>query len=142
MLPRHLLICCLSMAAAACHKEPVADALFSKGLFPVVFAPADFALHPKSGMRMQSSKDCAPCHETAYRNWNLSRHKVALTNELYRESHEREPSPWCVNCHAPLRLSGNEKNPYREKEGVSCLVCPVRAGKVLVRQAPQSRDYA
>lgn len=102
----------------------------------------DFAAHPKTGAPMQSSADCAPCHKTAYRNWNASRHRVALTNELYRESHEREPSPWCVNCHAPLRLSGSEKNPYREEEGVSCLVCHVRAGKILVKQVPKARDYA
>ncbi len=85
---------------------------------------------------MQTSKDCAPCHEAAYRNWNKTRHRVALTNELYRESHEREPSPWCVNCHAPLRLSGSEKQPYLEDEGVSCLVCHAREGKILVKQQP------
>lgn len=85
---------------------------------------------------MQSSQDCATCHETAYRNWSKTRHKVALTNPLYRESHEREPSPWCVNCHAPLRLAGTEKQPYREDEGVSCLVCHVRDGKILVKKEP------
>lgn len=100
--------------------------------------PADFAAHPQTGAAMQSSTDCAPCHETAYRNWQASRHRVALTNELYRESHEREPSPWCVNCHAPLRLSGSDSKPYREEEGVSCLVCHVREGKILVKKLPQT----
>jgi hypothetical protein len=137
MLPRHLLIWCLITAATACYKDKQAGALFTKGLFPVVFAEADFALHPKNGKRMQSSKDCAPCHETAYRNWNLSRHRVALTNELYRESHEREPSPWCVNCHAPLRLTGAESKPFHEEEGVSCLVCHVRSGKILAKNLPK-----
>lgn len=118
-----------------CNKaEP--PPLFSKGLFALVMRPGDFAAHPKTGEAMQSSADCAPCHKTAYRNWQASRHRVALTNELYRESHEREPSPWCVNCHAPLRLSGSESKPYREDEGVSCLVCHVREGKILVKQKP------
>lgn len=88
---------------------------------------------------MQASADCKSCHETVYNNWHASRHKVALTNELYRESHAREPSPWCVNCHAPLRLSGSEKLPYRGEEGVSCLVCHARGGEILTGGAPAAK---
>lgn len=110
--------------------------LFSKGVYPLVFKPADFPLHPKTGKPMLASADCQSCHTTVYRNWNASRHRVALTNELYRESHEREPSPWCVNCHAPLRATGTEKQPYRGEEGVSCLVCHARAGEILASSPP------
>lgn len=127
----------LSVSAFACAKREPAP-LFSKGLFPLVMRDSDFPRHPNTGAAMRSSADCAPCHKTAYLNWNHSRHRVALTNELYRESHEREPSPWCVNCHAPLRLIGSESKPYREEEGVSCLVCHVRGGKILVKKEPAS----
>lgn len=113
--------------------------LFTKGVYPLVFTAADFPLHPKTGQPMQSSADCQACHEIPFKNWNASRHKVALTNELYKESHAREPSPWCVNCHAPLRLSGTEKNPYRGEEGVSCLVCHARGGAILTGALPAAK---
>ncbi len=140
MLRRQILglFCCLvAFKIPSCSKASVeVQALFSKGVYPVVFKPQDFPPHPESGKAMQSSHDCAPCHTRVYRNWQNSRHKVALTNELYEESHAREPSPWCVNCHAPLRLIGSEKTPYRGEEGISCLACHVRGGEILTGALP------
>jgi hypothetical protein len=134
-------VCCLPALLSACAKRaPAPPALFSKGVYPLVFRAEDFALHPKTGNPMHSSEDCAGCHETVYRNWQKSRHKVALTNELYKESHAREPSPWCVNCHAPLRMTGSEKIPHRGEEGISCLVCHVRGGEILTGALPVTRD--
>ena len=105
----------------------------------MIFSERDFPAHPKTQAAMQTSQDCEACHKTVYKNWLGSRHRVALTNELYRESHAREPSPWCVNCHAPLRLSGAEKTPYREEEGISCLVCHARGGKILTGALPETK---
>lgn len=132
-----LLLTCAAFAAT-CEKKPAP--LFSKGVYPLVFTQQDFPLHPKTGAPMQTSADCASCHKTVYDNWLKSRHRVALTNELYRESHEREPSPWCVNCHAPLRLMGNQNQPYRGDEGISCLVCHARAGKILTGAQPAKAE--
>lgn len=118
--------------------------LFSKGINPLVFRESDFPLHPKTQLPMRQSADCAPCHKTAYKNWSTTRHRVAFTNELYQESHAREPSPWCVNCHAPLRLLGSETKPHLANEGISCLVCHVREGKILAGEKPKgdSHSYA
>jgi hypothetical protein len=138
------LLPCLFLTIAAfitCEKkEEIPAALFTKGVYPLVFQPADFPPHPKTGAAMRSSADCAPCHKTVYDNWRESRHRVALTNELYHESHAREPSPWCVNCHAPLREAGSEKTAYRGEEGISCLVCHARAGKILTGSMPAKAD--
>ncbi|MCX7633513.1 MAG: cytochrome c family protein [Turneriella sp.] len=123
-----------------CQKRTDDEPLFSRGVYPVVFAYQDFPLHPETGKPMTSSKDCAPCHTLVYRNWQKTRHRLALTNELYKESHAREPSPWCVNCHAPLRMIGSEKIPYRGEEGISCLVCHVRGGKVLTGAIPMPKN--
>ncbi|MBK7055728.1 MAG: hypothetical protein IPH52_11885 [Leptospiraceae bacterium] len=36
---------------------------------------------------------------------------VVSTNNLYKESHEREPLIWCVNCHAPImKADGDPEN--------------------------------
>lgn len=130
-LPSLLLLSCAPSV-------PQVPPLFSKGVYPLVFQKSDFPAHPETGAPMQSSRDCAPCHETVYRNWQNSRHRVALTNELYKESHAREPSPWCVNCHAPLRMAGSEKIPYRGEEGISCLVCHVRGSEILTGDLPKN----
>ncbi|HNJ67436.1 MAG TPA: multiheme c-type cytochrome, partial [Turneriella sp.] len=132
------LFCCLvALELVSCSKPATETTpLFSKGVYPVVFKAEDFPPHPKTGKAMQSSEDCAGCHATVYRNWQKSRHRVALTNELYKESHAREPSPWCVNCHAPLRLLGSEKTPYRGEEGISCLACHARGGEILTGALP------
>jgi Cytochrome c554 and c-prime len=132
LLTGSLLLC--AALTSTCETKPAP--LFSKGVYPIVFTNKDFPLHPKTGVAMQTSADCASCHKTVYDNWLKSRHRVALTNELYRESHEREPSPWCVNCHAPLRLSGAEKTPYKGEEGISCLVCHAREGKIMTGALP------
>lgn len=121
-------------------KEETPVPLFTKGVYPLVFQPSDFPRHPKTGAAMKSSADCAPCHKTVYDNWRESRHRVALTNELYHESHAREPSPWCINCHAPLRAVGSEKVPYRGDEGISCLVCHAREGKILTGGMPAKAE--
>ncbi|MBX3724173.1 MAG: hypothetical protein KF713_20165 [Turneriella sp.] len=133
-----LLLFAAAAFAATCEKKTAP--LFSKGVYPLVFTEQDFPLHPKTGTPMQTSADCRDCHKTVYDNWSKSRHRVALTNELYRESHEREPSPWCVNCHAPLRLTGAEQKPYRGDEGISCLVCHARAGKILTGAPPTKAE--
>lgn len=134
-----LLVLALAASLTCEKKQDTTAALFTKGVYPLVFQTTDFPLHPKTGAAMRSSVDCAPCHKTVYDNWRESRHRVALTNELYHESHAREPSPWCVNCHAPLREAGSEKKPFRGDEGISCLVCHAREGKILTGDMPEKK---
>lgn len=129
---------------------PLAAAFgFSKGLRPIPFDPEREAVRAGEE-RATTSADCRACHETAYRNWHASRHRVAFTNPLYRESHAREPSRWCVNCHAPFvapgaaaesplgpgELTGPESAPLQAADGISCMVCHVRAGQVLTGARP------
>ena len=89
---------------------------------------------------LSDSKSCRRCHKTVYDNWYSSRHRVSFTNRLYKESHAREASVWCVNCHAPLLKPGgrplNEEDRVLADEGISCLVCHVRKGKILTGTLP------
>ncbi|HMV43898.1 MAG TPA: multiheme c-type cytochrome [Leptospiraceae bacterium] len=91
---------------------------------------------------IESSKQCQKCHKEIYREWETSRHKVAFTNDLYRESHRREPLVWCVNCHAPLLKSGGNLENLGDRvfieEGVSCIVCHKRGDKILTAHVPQN----
>lgn len=115
------------LSIQTCSKKNIHS--FNKGLTPIT-------LETKS----ESSKECKSCHKEIYAEWEKTRHKVAFTNELYRESHAREPLIWCVNCHAPLmKLGGNpEKLEDRvfAEEGISCIVCHKRGEKILTSRIP------
>lgn len=126
----------------SCREESIFR--FTKGIEPVFYSVEKDSIRDKStGEILQDSKSCKSCHETVYQNWFNSRHRVAFTNELYKESHEREPKEWCVNCHAPL-LSPNTnrlslENRILKEEGISCNVCHVRNGKVITSKLPNPK---
>ena len=148
----HLCIVCLALCGltvcsdpghahqgAAVPREHIAELEqtfgFTKSVEPVRFDPARDA--PPGGANAAA---CGECHSAVYSNWMQSRHRVALTNPLYRESHAREPSVWCVNCHAPLLPTGADARDKKERvlseEGVSCAVCHVRQGRILTGGLP------
>ncbi len=143
------LVLLLSSLACAPEKPPGFDAEFdspdltllgfSRALGPVHFDPAQHAA--RSGeKRVADSAGCRSCHVEVYDNWHRSRHRVAFTNELYREAHAREPSNWCVNCHAPfLRPGGRESSiadRVQAEDGISCITCHVRNGQVIAAKTP------
>ena len=125
---------------------------FSNAIDPVVFdVEAEAArVYENGGVRtLSDSGQCRECHEVVYDNWQASRHRVAFTNPLYQESHAREPSRWCVNCHAPFVAplaenqatpGPNEREHIQTDDGVSCLVCHVREGQILSSREPEVRE--
>ncbi|MCE9499325.1 MAG: cytochrome c family protein [Leptospira sp.] len=104
---------------------------FSKGLKPITGI---------SGQ--QSSKECQSCHKEIFKEWEGSRHKVAFANDLYRESHSREPLTWCVNCHAPVMRAGGSPENISDRmfrdEGISCIVCHQRGDLILTSRIPKN----
>lgn len=124
-----------------CAEKPAGLPGAAKGTRPIAFNPTRDSLYSRSGERWLTAESCRECHAQVYENWQNSRHREAFTNQLYKESHAREPMEWCVNCHAPLALP--ESNPDRPvrvlaSEGISCNVCHVRGGEVLVSQLPRN----
>lgn len=105
---------------------------FDRGKSPVWTNPKTLA----------SAETCQSCHQEIYDEWRGSRHRVAFTNALYQESHDREPLQWCENCHAPLVAQETDPNKKQNRllseEGVSCNVCHVREGKILTSKRPIS----
>jgi len=90
----------------------------------------------------ENSKDCGSCHIEIYEEWKSTRHKVAFTNELYQESHKKEPLIWCVNCHAPLMKADGDSEKIEDRilteEGISCIVCHKRGDKILTAHTPSN----
>jgi hypothetical protein len=93
---------------------------------------------------------CGSCHAAEYSQWADSRHAVAGTNGNFQAQFlgpgNRRKAQFCLNCHAPLN-PGRDQFPNAEAQdcahlfasppqwltqGVDCLSCHVRDGKVLV----------
>lgn len=72
-------------------------------------------------------------------------HRQAFTNPFYQESHAKEPMSWCLNCHSPLLMKGDDEKDHRNRilkeEGVSCIVCHVREGKILTAKKPSENSF-
>ncbi|MDX1957490.1 MAG: multiheme c-type cytochrome [Leptospiraceae bacterium] len=114
---------------------------FSNAIEPVVYdIEKDSIKDKKTNEILKDSKACSSCHKLIYDNWEKSRHKVSLTNQLYKESHSKEPQIWCVNCHAPLwNPKSDLKDPEQrvlKEEGINCQVCHVREAKIITGKLP------
>jgi len=71
----------------SCREESIFR--FTKGIEPVFYSVEEDSIRDKStGEILQDSKSCKSCHKKVFENWYNSRHRVAFTNELYKESHE------------------------------------------------------
>ncbi|WP_244244951.1 cytochrome c family protein [Leptospira koniambonensis] len=126
-------------------EEDIKTLRFSNGVYPIFFDIAvDSVKNLKTGKLSESSADCGTCHKKIYENWRGSRHSQAFTNPLYKQSHEKEPMSWCLNCHAPfLQANSDPKDPnqrLQSEDGVSCITCHVRDGKILVNNLPTQTE--
>lgn len=99
--------------------------------------------------RAWTNKFCGSCHKKAFEQWSRSRHAVSGTTHNF-EVEFLAPAggrqQFCINCHAPRNPTGKlfpTEEPrgvdaaYKETHawvanGVDCLTCHVRNGKVLV----------
>ncbi|MBM4392792.1 MAG: hypothetical protein FJ090_16835 [Deltaproteobacteria bacterium] len=130
--------------ASASPAEP-APGLFPAGL-PVVID----SLPP--GVASLSAQSCNACHWTAHDTWDGSAHAVAWTDPLYQQAlRSAGNSTACLGCHLPVAaqhdrlangyVDGDLSRPRLEanasfdatlmSEGVTCVACHVREGKVL-----------
>ncbi|MEI1278916.1 multiheme c-type cytochrome [Leptospira venezuelensis] len=129
-----------------CKKKNDLETLrFSNGVYPIYFdLDSDSARNSKNGNLLEKSSDCGTCHKAIFENWKTSRHSQAFTNPLYKQSHEKEPMSWCLNCHAPfLQANSDPKDPnqrLQSEDGVSCITCHVREGKILVSNLPTQTE--
>lgn len=121
---------------------------FSNGVNPIEYSlRKDSIWDTKSNTFAETNKSCESCHKQIYLNWSKSRHKEAYTNSLFQTSYQIEPMEWCLNCHAPLLGETKDSNQNQLKriqieDGVSCITCHVREGKILTGKIPKSSSLA
>ena len=109
-----------------CNQIPVP--IFPKGVSSVVTG--------WEGKRDLSSKECKNCHSVSHAEWQEGMHSRAWIDPLFQNAFAQERQEWCIHCHAPLQEQKNEFiNPKKGynllNEGINCVSCHVRDGKVL-----------
>ncbi|MCB9671823.1 MAG: hypothetical protein H6734_20275 [Alphaproteobacteria bacterium] len=101
---------------------------------------------------------CAGCHPEEHASWRTSRHAVAASNPIFRASWEAWPNGWCLGCHAPgeeaqTDLLGHVARPGvlqrlveppgdRWRDGVDCVACHDREGRIATARAPTAAGEA
>lgn len=109
-------------------------------------------LEVPEGLNSLSARECKLCHEEIYNEWAQSMHAKAWTDPYFQVDFVFDGSlQICLNCHIPLEnqqenlvlgFRDREKfkpilkpNPYFDRElrdeGVTCVVCHVRNGKIV-----------
>ena len=113
--------------------------------------PASTADMPPS-LQTLSAKGCAGCHREFYEEWSTSIHSQAWTDPYFQVDWEFDGKPQiCKNCHIPLdrqqehKVVGfNDKEKWEpilepnpafdaqlQHEGVTCVACHLRNGKII-----------
>lgn len=80
-----------------------------------------------------SAKDCGACHEQQYREWSESAHAASFTNERFVAATNRHAFADCLGCHIPGSVfieSAPVARGYHRDEGVNCIVCHMKEGKL------------
>ena len=84
---------------------------------------------PAQLTRWTSSRDCRPCHEEVYKEWEQSWHSKSFLDPDVREQSRDFANTDCIDCHAPKEvfLTGVGKRVLpradRRAEGVDCISC-------------------
>ena len=79
--------------------------------------------------RWTSSRDCRPCHEQVYTEWEDSWHAKSFIDPDVREQSGDFSNTDCIDCHAPKEIFttgvGKRVLPRsnRRVEGVDCIAC-------------------
>ncbi len=82
-----------------------------------------------TGVRWESSRQCLPCHQDVFDEWQGSHHQIAFTNPEVRAISDDFRKEECKDCHLPrpLAVTGFGKRTLPRAthldEGVSCITC-------------------
>ncbi|MGV1099764.1 multiheme c-type cytochrome [Thiovibrio sp. JS02] len=92
-------------------------------------------LHPHG----PEAQDCGGCHIEQYQEWQGSAHAQAYRNPRYQAILAEGVDDACLGCHVPATVPAGGEPPaprrYNLADGVSCLACHLREGRMLGPEA-------
>jgi hypothetical protein len=115
------------------------------------------------GLNTVSAGGCKDCHKEIYDEWSESMHAKAWTDPYYQVDFLFDGSQQiCLNCHIPLEnqqenlilgFKDGEKfkpilkpnpdfDPNLKNEGVTCIVCHIRDGKIVGPYGSEDAPHA
>lgn len=120
-------------------------------------------LEPLNELGSLSAQRCGACHQAIYQEWSASLMGNAATNPFFRFERAEQKNLWlCGRCHSPLEnqspllvqgirsfdpltpiaTTNPAYDPALEAEGVTCVVCHMRAGEPAIINARALPDAA
>ncbi len=101
---------------------------------------ATTALSAAQHQRLNES--CEGCHDDVAREWRQSNHRNAYNDPTFQRALSLEPLPFCRGCHAPAAPSQRAAEGWAADNGVTCVACHVRDGKVLGTREVKGAPHA
>jgi len=86
---------------------------------------------PERQHRQRENASCVGCHPQIAREWALSLHQHAWTDEVFQKAYTVEPVAFCRSCHAPESNPANEPSARAQNIGVGCVTCHGASGHVV-----------
>jgi len=87
--------------------------------------------------RQRENVSCVGCHPQIGREWALSLHQHAWTDDVFQKAYSVEPVAFCRSCHAPESDPAVDPSARAQAIGVGCVTCHGAGGHVVgPRPAP------
>jgi hypothetical protein len=79
------------------------------------------------------ASQCGACHVEQYQEWQGSAHAGAFTSKSFQEAAGSPTEGECLKCHTPLGApeKKTEARSFHQEEGVTCISCHLRQGKMV-----------
>jgi Cytochrome c554 and c-prime len=78
------------------------------------------------------NRSCEGCHVEIAREWRASRHRASASNRAFVAAFQREPDPFCWDCHAPEARAQKGLETPASQTGVACVTCHQEAHGAVV----------
>jgi nitrate/TMAO reductase-like tetraheme cytochrome c subunit len=120
----------VASAASACGRSGpplvVAPATVAAAQAPIVLAPRPGPAPRSTPIdAVTTNAECARCHAEIAAEWRGSLHQRAYVDATFQAQLAREPSPFCIACHAPESDPASPVPAPIAALGVACTSCHV-----------------
>lgn len=148
------------MRAGQGYDADLAETLAFSSTRPQEEQPLDPGGVPVQGVGSRSAEVCGACHRAIYQEWQVSTHRHAWNDPQFQAEIKKSGNTWlCRNCHTPtleqqplwpVGLTDDDveapilvENPQHDAtlmdQGITCVACHVRQGKIHGPGLPDSQ---